>query len=457
MTPAAATSWTVRAELRALWRLALPLALAQAGQALMGLVDTAVLGRLSATAQAGAGLGNTLVFTISFFGSGVMLALDPLVSQAVGAGQLRQAREHLWQGVWLALLTSVPVMLVTALVPLLLPLAGVAPEVAEPAARFMWWRVPGVPAALLFITLRSYLSGTGRTGAAFLAMVVANLVNLGLDLLLVFGWGPIPALGVEGSALSTTLSICFQLGVLVLGLGPAPEGTRRRMDLGAVRRAARLGVPVGLHFLVESGVFSLTGVLASRLGAVASAGHTIALQWASITFCVASGIGSAAATRVGWGVGAQDPLRARRAGLVAFGSVTGFMLVSAAVFLAIPRVLGTVMSADEGVIQTVVSLVFVGAVFQVSDGLQAVGAGALRGAGETGYTFRANVLGHWVVGLPVALLLGFGAGMGVVGLWWGLTAGLTAVGVLLVRRFRWQLDPQRVWSTPHTGAPGTSA
>jgi MATE family multidrug resistance protein len=427
--------WSVGAELKALWRLALPLALAQAGQATMGLVDTAVLGRLSATAQAGAGLGNSLVFTVSFFGMGVMLALDPLVSQAIGAGRPREAREHLWQGVWLALLTSVPVMAVTAVVPLLLPACGVAPEVAAPAASFMWWRLPGVPAALLFITLRSYLSGTGRTAATFLAVVVANLANLGLDLLLVFGAGPLPALGVQGSALSTTLSTCLQLGVLALGLGPAPEGTRRRLDRPAVRRAARLGAPVGLHFLAESGVFSLTGVLAARLGAAASAAHTIALTLGSLTFCVAMGIGSAAATRVGWGVGAGDLVRARRAGLVAFGSVTAFMLLASALFLAAPEALGRLMSADPEVIGTVVSLVFVCAVFQVSDGLQAVGAGVLRGAGETDFTFRANALGHWGVGLPVSLLLGFGLGKGVVGLWWGLSLGLTLVAWMVVRRF----------------------
>lgn len=125
-------------ELSALWKLALPLALAQAGQALMGIVDTGVLGRLSAAAQAGAGLGNSLTFTCSFFGMGVMLALDPLVSQAIGAGQPERARTHYWQGVWLALLTSAVVMVPVALIPFLLEPFGVAPSVAEAARTYMW-------------------------------------------------------------------------------------------------------------------------------------------------------------------------------------------------------------------------------------------------------------------------------------------------------------------------------
>ncbi len=401
----------------------------------MGLVDTAVLGHLSARAQAGAGLGTSLSFTLLFFGMGVMLALDPLVSQAVGAGKPREARHHLWQGVWLALLTSVPVMLVTAAIPLALPLVGVRPEVADDAGRFMWWRLGAAPGALLFIGLRSYLQGVGRASVALWAMVLANLLNLGLDLVLVFGAGPIPPLGIAGAALATVASTWAQLGVLALSLGPSPPGVRRAPDREALRRAARLGIPVGLHFIAESGVFSLTGVLAGRMGPIESAAHQAALTWASLTFSVAAGIGSAAATRVGWAIGAGDRPRARMAGLVALWIVVAFMLLSSVIMLLAPRLLAGTMSSDAQVISVVVSLVFVAAVFQVSDGLQAVGAGALRGAGETAYTFRANVLGHWLLGLPVAVVLGFGFELGVVGLWWGLSAGLTGVAVALVRRF----------------------
>lgn len=436
MNPALAPPFSTRFELRALWRLALPLALAQAGQALMGLVDTAVLGRLNdASAQAGAGLGNSLGFTVSFFGMGVMLALDPLVAQAVGAGQRTEARSHFWQGIWLALLTSVPVLAACAAIPLLLPAFGVKPSVASAAATYMWYRLPGIPGLLLFVGARSYLQGVGRTASTFWAMVVANVLNLGLDLLLVFGWGPVPALGVAGAALATGIGTWVQLGIVLLGLDPAPPGTRRALDLGQLRAAARLGVPVGLHFIAESSVFSLTGVLAGRLGEVDAAAHQIALQWASLTFCVASGIGSAAAARVGWGVGARDLASARRAGLTAFGSVIAFMLASSLVFFLVRVPMARLMSTDERVVSVVVWLVLVGALFQVSDGLQAVGAGALRGASETAYTFRANLVGHWLVGLPVALVLCFGLGLGVIGLWPGLSVGLTVVAAFLVRRF----------------------
>lgn len=418
-------------ELRALWKLALPLALAQAGQALMGIVDTGVLGRLSAAAQAGAGLGNSLTFTCSFFGMGVLLALDPLVSQAIGSGQLARARTHYWQGVWLALMTSVVVMIPIAVLPFLLEPFGVAPTVAEAARTYMWWRLPGVAGLMLFVTARSYLTGTGRVAITFWAMVVANVANFALDVGLVFGAG----LGVMGASLATVLCTWLQLGVLFFGFGPAPEGTRRRFDRVEVLRAFRIGAPIGLHFIAESGVFSLTGLLSGRLGETAAAAHQVALNWASLTFCVASGIGSAAATRVGWAIGRGDSPGARRAGLTAFSSVAVFMALASLVFIVFPHTMAGLMSSDPAVIRTVIALFVVVAVFQVSDGVQAVGAGALRGTGDTTFTFWANIVGHWCIGLPVAYWLGVRGPYGVVGLWWGLSAGLTVVAVTLVTRF----------------------
>lgn len=435
MTVALLTGSSRRAELRALWRLALPLAAAQAGQALMGMVDTAVLGRLSATAQGAAGLGNSLSFTVSFFGMGVMMGLDPLISQAVGGGRHVRARSLFWQGVWLALLTSLVVIAVLATMPFLLEGFGVKPTVARGAAEYIWWRLPGVPATLLFVGARSYLQGVGRPRALLWAMVVANIANLGLDLVLVFGLGPVPALGVSGAAIATTLCAWLQVGVLALFLGPAPEGVVRRFERAEVVKAARVGLPVGLHFVVEAGVFSLAGVLAGRLGDAAMAAHQVALTWASITFCVAVGIGAAGTVRVGWGIGAGDTKAARRSGLTAFASGAAWMMGAAAFFVFLPTPLARVMTSQPEVLQIAGSLFAVTAVFQISDGVQAVGAGVLRGAGDTRFPFWANLIGHWLIGLPIAIALGVVGPLGVVGVWWGLSAGLTVVATAVLWRF----------------------
>lgn len=423
-------------EVRSLWKLALPLALAQAGQALMGLVDTAVVGRLSSQAQAAAGLGNSLSFTVTFFGMGVMMALDPLVSQAIGARRTAEARSHYWTGIWLGLLTSaVLVVPLLALSPVM-RWVGVEERVASGASTYIDWRIPATSGQLLFIGARSYLQGLGRTRAIVWTMIAANVLNLVLDIVLVFGWGPIPALGVQGAALATSVCSWAQFLFLIPALGPAPEAVRRWLDVRALWQAARVGLPVGLHLLAESGVFSLAGMLAARLGASSSAAHQVALTWASLSFCVAVGIGSAGTVRVGWGVGARDLPAARRAGAVAFGSGAVFMSFAALAFIAFRSLLAQLVSPDPDVVSLATALFFVGAVFQLSDGTQAIGAGVLRGYADTGFTFYVNVVGHWLIGLPLSWWLGVRGDLGVVGVWWGLSAGLTFVGVALFLRFR---------------------
>ncbi|MBL9038228.1 MAG: MATE family efflux transporter [Archangium sp.] len=422
------------ADLRALWRLALPLAVAQAGQATMGLVDTAVVGHVSAIAQGGAGLGNSLTFTVCFFGMGVLMGVDPQVAQALGAGQPKRARTLYWVGVWLAGATSLVLMAVLAGLPAVLGWMDVSPDVAAAARTYMWWRLPGIPAQLLFVVARGYLQCLGQARTMVWAMVLANLANAGLDVVLVFGAGPIPTYGVAGAAVATSLVTWLQFGVLTLALPPS-DGPVRRFDGPALKQTLRVGLPIGLHLLAESGVFSVAGLLAARLGDVASASHQVALNWASLTFCVAVGIGSAAMVRVGWAVGAGDTPSARRSGFVALASGAAFMGCTGLGFLLASSALAQVMSSEAAVVALASSLLGVTAVFQVSDGLQAVGAGALRGAGDTRFVFWANVVGHWAVGLPLAYVLGVDGTLGVVGVWWGLSAGLTAVAVALVVRF----------------------
>ena len=440
---------STRAELASLARLALPLAAASAGQALMGAVDTAVCGRAGAVVLAATGLGNALFFAVAVFGMGLMMGLDPLVSQAFGAGDRRGARKLLWQGTWLALVAGLALTIPCAVMPLVLRPLGIDAAVAAQAGRFLLVRAPSLPALLFFVAARSYLQGLGATRAVVVATVVANVLNLAFDLLFVFGgaglpsWaGPlraVPPMGSAGSALATSLVTAAQAVVLALAVRatgvPGMAARLWRPVRADIVRAARVGVPVGLHMGAEVGVFALVGFLAGRLGRDALAAHQIAISLASLTFTVAVGVGQAGSVRVGWAVGARDTGAARRAGLVAFGAGGGFMALSALAFLAFPSAFARLMSDNPAVIAAAAPLLVVAAVFQVSDGIQAVGAGVLRGAGDTRFTFAANMVGHWLVGFPVAVALGLVGPLGVTGLWWGLCAGLSAVAVALFRRF----------------------
>ncbi|HSD21597.1 MAG TPA: MATE family efflux transporter [Anaeromyxobacter sp.] len=438
----------LRAEISALVRLAVPLAVAQGGQALMGVVDTAVVGRAGALPLAGVGLGNALFMALAVFGMGVMHGLDPLIAQALGAGDAARARRLLWQGTWLALALAAALALPFALAPAALEPLGIGADVAREAGRYLLWRLPGLPFFLLYFSGRAYLQAHGLARPMVLATVVANVLNVPADLLLVFGGaslptlaGPlraIPPLGAAGAAIATSLCALAQAALLALAVGgvPRPPGRLSRApDPRALRAALAVGLPVGLHMGAEVGIFSLVGLLAARFGALPLAAHQLAISIASLTFTVAIGFGNAGSVRVGWAVGRRDRPAARRAGLAAFGSAAAFMSLSGLVFFLFPGAIARAMTDDPALVQAAVPLLRIAAVFQLSDGIQGVGAGVLRGAGETRFTFAANMAGHWALGFPATVLLGFTFGLGVTGLWWGFVLGLTAVAASLFVRF----------------------
>ena len=419
-------------ELRKLLRLAAPIAITQAGYALMGLVDTAVVGRLGAAPLGAVGLANGLFLGVAVLGLGVMLGLDPLFAQALGARDEARARELIWQGLWLSGLVTLALALPIASLPFVLEPAGIAPEVARDARLFLWLRLPGLWPMLAFAGLRSYLQAREQIGALIVSTVVANLANLALDIVLVFGKLGLPALGAPGSGLATSLCAFLQLAIVASAVQAGPRRPPRAADL---RKALAVGIPVGLQLGAEIGVFALVGLLAGRLGAQSLAAHQIAISLASFTFCAAVGVGMAGTVRVGWAVGAGDTPAARRAGLTAFVGGAGIMSIAALCFWLAPGALARLVTDQPDVISSAMPLLTVCAVFQLSDGIQGVGAGVLRGAGDTRFAFLANLIGHYAVGLPVSVFLGLGLGQGVIGLWWGLCAGLTAVAVALLTRF----------------------
>ncbi|MBN1205165.1 MAG: MATE family efflux transporter [Myxococcaceae bacterium] len=437
-----------REEFRELMRLAIPLSIAQGGQALMSLVDTLVVGRAGTSALAAVGLSTALFFGVSGLGMGLMLGFDPLMSQAFGARNASRARALLWQGGWMALFAGVTLGSLLLVAPALLPLAGVEPEVVGQTRSYLLWRAPSLVTMLAFLTVRSYLQSSGITRPMVVATVVANLFNLAADILLVFGggvlpeaFGPlrlIPAMGVAGAALATLLCTLLQLAIILPAVrgrpasGPPPV---RRPVWEDLAQATRVGLPIGLHFAAEIGVFALAGVLAASLSSANVGAHQIAISFASVSFTISVGIGNAGSVRVGWAVGARNTPQARMSGFMALASAAGFMGLSALVFALFPEAMARLAGAPPEVFPLVVPLFMVSAVFQVFDGLQGVGAGVLRGAGETRFTFLANMVGHYAIGLPLSLALGYGVKLGIVGIWWGLCAGLIAVAIALVWRF----------------------
>jgi MATE family multidrug resistance protein len=425
-------------ELRRLFSLALPLAAAEAGTQLMSVVDMAVIGRLGGVELAAVGVANAVFFGISVFGLGLILGFDPLISQAVGARDFTRARRVMWQGIWVGLITSALLMIVLSSGPILFRAIGVKHEVVRPATTFLLIRLIGLPAWLVFFVIRAYLQAHHVTRPMVVSMIVSNVLNLIVDIVLVFGAGPIPALGVAGAAISTVSCQCLQTAIVAFAVDRMPAGglVSRRWNGDDIRRALRVGVPTALQITAEVGIFALVALLAGRMGTIDLAAHQLVISLASFTFTMALGVATAGSVRVGLAVGARDRHAARIAGYAAFVGAAIVMSVSATSFIAFPRALARMITNKPEVVAAALPLFLVAGLFQLSDGLQAAGIGALRGAADTRFAFFSNVVGYWIVGLPLSLYLGFHLHMGVVGLWWGFVAGLTTVAVLVFVRFR---------------------
>jgi len=427
-------------ELGPLIRLAVPLAAQQVGVQLMGSVDAALLGRYSDAALAGAGVGNNLLFGISSLGLGIVMGMDTVVPQALGGGRIDDARRAVGAGVRLAVLVGLVLTLVTFATPLILDVARVDPAVIAEARPYLYLRAIGIVPFLITIALRSYLTAHHVTRPLIIAVVAGNALNFVLDVALIFGVPAlhIPPLGVLGAALATSAVLALTVVVYAAGVravdashqGPRPASTTA--DLAAI---ARVGAPVGGQIFAEVGIFGVATVIAAHLGALPADAHSIALNISSFTFSFAVGIASATSVRVGHATGAGDLALARRRGLVGLGLGLAAMACFAAIFALVPGAIARAFTADATVIATTVPLLYIAAAFQLFDGTQSIVAGALRGLGHTRETLYGNLVGHYAIGLPVILLLGFTAGLGIVGIWWGLSCGLAATGIYLVVRF----------------------
>jgi MATE family multidrug resistance protein len=430
-----------RKEIRELVGLAVPVVAVQVGMMVMGVVDTVMVGHFSARDLAAVALGNLYFFTAAVFPMGVLMSLDPLVSQAIGAGDHPAVGRGLQRGGLLALGLALPA--VAALLPgdLLLTLLRQPPDVIPVAAGYARAAAPGVFPFLAFIVLRQTLQGMGRVAPIVLTIVVANLANLILNWILIFGRLGFPALGAVGSGWASSASRWLMLFGLLGFAWPLLRPLLKPMggEVLAPRplfRMLRLGSPIGIQFGLEFGAFGTIGVLMGWLGTVAMAGHQVALNLASLTFMVPLGVSQATAVLVGQGVGREDPPGARRAAGAGILLGGAFMAVTAACFLLAPGLLAQVYTGDGEVLALAALLIPLAGVFQVFDGLQVVASGVLRGVGDTRSPMIVNLVGFWCIGIPVSLWFGFKAEKGPAGLWWGLVVGLGAVAVFLLMRVR---------------------
>src|SRR5579859_7933996 len=402
--------------------------------------------------------GNAVFYTPSLFGIGLLLGLDPLVAQAYGRKDFDDCHRWLAQGIYLAIGISPILMLLVACGSFGFARFGITPEVAIPAAGYLRLLDWSILPLLIYGASRRYLQGVGQVRVITLTYIAANLLNWGGNWVLIYGHLGFPAMGVRGSALSTVIA---RISMAVSLLGFAWRYERKRghplfrhwagPQLHRIRQLIRLGLPAAGQITLEVGAWNMATLSAGWLTPIALATHQIAINYASITYMVPLGISAAASVSVGHAVGAGDKAKARRAGWLSLALGTAFMIVAGIAFFIAPRPLIELFTHDPRVLAVGPSLLWIAAAFQVFDGVQTVCTGALRGLGETRAPMFANLIGYWILGLPLGLILCFVLKWGIYGMWIGLTLALIVISVTLL--LRWHKESEQLCSVIENSEP----
>jgi MATE family, multidrug efflux pump len=430
------------------WReiivLATPVVISKLSFTAMGIVDTAMVGRLGATEQGAVGIATTFMFTLYVFGLGLLGVVNTFVSQNHGAGRLRTCGFVLGQGLRIAVVVGAVTWAAIALSYPLIRLSGLGDGVSELGYRYLFYRSLGLPAVFGYWVYNGYMEGLGKTRTPMLITIAANAVNIVGDYVLIFGLGPIPAMGVDGAGIATALSnsfmlVCFVVVVHRRGSSYRAFGAaevRRRWHGSTIRKMFRIGLPMGFQFFGEIGAFLLFSVMIGWINDTALAANQVALRLLSISFMTGWGISVAATTLVGRHQGEKRPDLAEIAARRCLQLMLGIAAVLGVAFATAAEPLSALFSPFPEVVYQAALLVLVASVFQVFDAVNMVAYGALKGAGDTRWPLWVVIFVNWGIGVPAVYLLTFTAGLGAVGAWLGMSAMIGVQGALLALRFR---------------------
>ncbi len=436
---------TYRGHARALLILGLPLVGSHIAQVAIGVTDSVMLGWYDVDALAAVTLGWSMFFIIFIVGSGFAFAVLPMVAAAMAQDDVTQARRVTRMGMWLSAIYGVALMPVMIWSEPLLLLIGQEPRIAALAADYMAIVAWGMVPSLLVMVLKNYLAALERTPAILWITIVTAILNAILNYALIFGNFGLPELGLTGAAIASVLMQLAGLAIMMAYIQralPSHVLFQRiwRSDPEAFGSVFRLGWPIGLANLAESGLFSASAVMMGWLGALPLAAHGVAVQLASLAFVVHLGVSQAVTVRTGRALGRSDAVGMRDGGLVSNALSVAFSAVTVVLFLAIPELL-TGLFVDPAdpdrpaIIAIGVTLLAVAALFQLVDGAQVIALGLLRGVQDTRVPMYYAAFSYWVVGIPASYVLGFTLGFEGVGVWLGLVIGLAFAAVLLMARF----------------------
>lgn len=421
--------------------LALPLMVGQVSQMLIGLADTLMLGRLGDVPLAAGAFGITLLMVPLLFGVGIATAVSIKVSQALGSQQPQQAREALRQGLYLAFAFGV-LTLLGALT--LLPFLGIfrqAPEVTAIVSTFFIIYAFSCIPEMLAMCLRNHANSLNRPWPTFSIVFAGVLLNILFNYLLIFGkWG-FPRLELEGAALATLIARSLTFVSLLVWLRRdrsvrewVPQRWLARIDRQQMRGLIKLGLPTSIQVVCEVSAFSAALLIIGSMGAQAVAAHQVVITCAGIVFMIPLGLSMAATVRIGQSIGARDLARIRP--IIYSSTLIGFgmFLLTAQPFIFFNNELASMFLPDSPAQPIAATLFLIAAAFQLTDYIQILGAGALRGLSDVNYPAIITIVAYWLISLPLGYLLAFHYDFGVYGIWWGLVLGIFLSAIALGTR-----------------------
>lgn len=424
------------------FQLAYPVIIGQLGIIMMGVVDSLMVGKLGAAPLAAAALGNGMAFIIIVIGIGVSYAVTPLVAIAVGAGKFEDCGIYFRQSLLVNSIISIVIAAILFFAADLIQYFDQPEDVQVQATSYM--KIIGLSAIplLLFQSYKQFIEGLSVMRPAMIITLIANLINAFANWLLIFGNLGFPALELDGAGWATFASRLF-MALLLMGFVMNNKFFKqydvsfhyKSINWPVIKKILSLGLPSGFQYFFEVGAFAFAVVMVGWLGTAQLAAHQIALNLATISYMAVLGISVAGSIRVGNAVGMKDIAETRRSGFTAIFLGASVMLFAGIIFILFRKFFPTLYVNDEVVISYASSLLIIAALFQISDGTQAVGIGILRGLTDVKIPTAITFIAYWIVGLPVGYLLGFTLELGVQGVWIGLLLGLTTSAILLTLRF----------------------
>ncbi len=435
----------IRTELRGLLHLALPIIIAQLATTSMGFVDAVMAGRVSPRDLAAVALGNSIWIPVFLLMTGTLLATTAKVAQRFGAGQPEQIAPLVRQALWLALMVGLIASALLLSAEPLLEWMKVEPSLISPSLGYLQGIAFGFPGVAFYYVLRCYSDGLGRTRPSMAIGLAGLLLNIPLNYVLIYGHFGLPAMGGVGCGWASGIVMWFMALAMAAWTrwAPAYAGSRvlvrwEQPQWATIGRLVSVGLPIGIAVFAESSIFAVIALLIGSLGATIVAGHQIALNISSLLFMIPYSLGMAVTVRVGQAIGAGQSRQARFVALVGLGAALCCACFSASLILLLRESIAAIYTPDRAVIQIAAMLIVYAALYQFSDAIQVIAAGALRGYQDTRATMILTLFAYWGIGLPVGYVLGLtdllGPASGPSGLWQGLIAGLTCAALMLSLR-----------------------